>query len=136
MEVMPYIKSNHSKNLLLVHIIFSCKYRRKLLVKYGDEIKQIVRDVCTDRGWGIKEMEVDIDHLHILLRYKPTDALVDIISLLKQVTTYRIWRQNNNEHHLRRCFWNEKTFWADGYFVCSVGQVSHETIAKYIKNQG
>ncbi|WP_193039115.1 transposase, partial [Pseudoalteromonas nigrifaciens] len=28
------------------------------------------------------------------------------------------------------------TFWSDGYFVCSVGNASADTIRKYIQNQG
>jgi putative transposase len=32
--------------------------------------------------------------------------------------------------------WNENTFWGDGYFTCSIGQVSKDTIKKYIQNQG
>ena len=30
----------------------------------------------------------------------------------------------------------EHTFWTDGYFVCSVGNVSEEMPRKYIENQG
>ena len=30
----------------------------------------------------------------------------------------------------------EHTFWTDGYFVCSVGNVSGEMPRKYIENQG
>ena len=48
----------------------------------------------------------------------------------------RIWRQNNNQIYLKKQFWKEKTFWGDGYFACSIGQVSKETIEKYIQNQG
>jgi putative transposase len=33
-------------------------------------------------------------------------------------------------------FWNEKTFWSDGYFACSIGEASPETIRQYILNQG
>jgi len=33
-------------------------------------------------------------------------------------------------------FWLEKTFWSDGYFVCSIGEASPETIREYILNQG
>ena len=38
--------------------------------------------------------------------------------------------QNNNQTYLK------KQFWGDGYFACSIGQVSKETIEKYIQNQG
>ena len=48
----------------------------------------------------------------------------------------RIWRQNNNQIYLKKQFWKEKTFWEDGYFACSICQVSKETIEKYIQNQG
>jgi putative transposase len=33
-------------------------------------------------------------------------------------------------------FWLEKTFWSDGYFACSIGEASPETIREYILNQG
>ena len=36
---MDYISQNHSKHLLMIHLIFSVKYRKKLLIKYGKEIK-------------------------------------------------------------------------------------------------
>ena len=48
----------------------------------------------------------------------------------------RIWRQNNNQIYLKKQFWKEKIVWGDGYFACSIGQVSKETIEKYIQNQG
>ncbi|MCB7078781.1 IS200/IS605 family transposase, partial [Caldibacillus thermoamylovorans] len=35
---MKYISENHSKHLLLCHLIFVCKYRKKLLLKVGDDI--------------------------------------------------------------------------------------------------
>ncbi len=36
---MEYISENHSKHLLMCHLIFVCKYRKKLLLKVGDDIK-------------------------------------------------------------------------------------------------
>ena len=43
---MDYTTKNHSKYLIMVHLIFVCKYRKKLLVKYGNEIKQILNDIA------------------------------------------------------------------------------------------
>jgi putative transposase len=37
---------------------------------------------------------------------------------------------------IRPRIWKEKTFWIDGYFVCSIGEASPETIRNYIINQG
>lgn len=133
---MDYVSQNHSKHLLMCHLIFSCKYRKKLLIKYGEEIKQILYDITEEKDLNIIEMEVDKDHIHILVQYPPTKSVLDIVRLFKQMSTYRIWRQNNNHIYLRKQLWNEKTFWGDGYFACSIGQVSKETIERYIQNQG
>ena len=133
---MDYISQNHSKHLLLIHLIFSVKYRKKLLIKYGEEIKQLFYDIAEEKDLNIIEMEVDKDHIHILVQYSPTKSILEIVRHFKQISTYRIWRQNNNQTYLKKQFWKEKTFWGDGYFACSIGQVSKETIEKYIQNQG
>ena len=73
---------------------------------------------------------------HLLVSYHPTQSILDVVRLLKQMPTHRIWRQNNNHVHLSKQFWKEKTFWSDGYFACSIGNVSKETIEKYIQSQG
>ena len=36
---------------------------------------------------------------------------------------------------LKQHYWKERTLWSDGYFAASIGQVSQETIERYIKNQ-
>ena len=133
---MDYVSRNHSKYLLMCHLIFVCKYRKKLLVRYDKEIKKLFYDIAEEKDLNIIEMEVDKDHIHILVQYSPTKSILEIVRHFKQISTYRIWRQNNNQIYLKKQFWKEKTFWGDGYFACSIGQVSKETIEKYIQNQG
>ena len=91
--VMGMWKSkNRHKYLLQYHIIFVCKYRKKLLMskQISDDIKQFSYEIC--------------QKLKVIIRYMETDK--------------------------------EHTFWTDGYFVCSVGNVSEEMLRKYIENQG
>lgn len=33
-------------------------------------------------------------------------------------------------------FCNKRVLWSDGYFTCSIGQVSQDVIEKYILTQG
>jgi len=120
----------------MAHLIFVMKYRKKLLIKYGDEIKQILNDIAEEKDFEIIEMEVDKDHVHLLVSYNPTQSILDIVRLLKQISTYRIWRQNNNYVYLSKQFWKERTFWSDGYFACGIGNVSKDIIQKYIESQG
>ncbi|RAK13847.1 putative transposase [Anoxybacillus vitaminiphilus] len=131
---MEYISENHSKYLLMCHLIFVCKYRKKLLLKVGDDIKTEIESIANHYGWQIIEQEIDQDHIHILIRYSPKWSILEIVRLLKQLTTYRMWQKHNK--YLSQHFWKERTFWSDGYFSCSIGNVSKEIIQKYIQEQG
>ena len=133
---MDYVSRNHSKYLLMCHLIFVCKYRKKLLIKYGEEIKHLFYDIAEEKDLNIIEMEVDKDHIHTLVQYPPTKSILEIVRCFKQMSTYRIWRQNNNQIYLKKHFWKENTFWSDGYFACSIGNVSKEIIEKHIQEQG
>lgn len=131
---MEYISENHSKHLLMCHLIFVCKYRKKLLLKVGDDIKTEIESIANHYGWQIIEQEIDQDHIHILIRYSPKWSILEIVRLLKQLTTYRMWQKHNK--YLSQHFWKERTFWSDGYFSCSIGNISKEIIQKYIQEQG
>ena len=61
-------------------------------------------------------------------------SISKIVNLMKSYTTYHIWKRY--PQYLRKQFWKEHTFWRDGYFACSVGNVSEEMLKRYIENQG
>jgi len=133
---MEYVSKSHSKFLIMVHLIFVCKYRKKLLIKFGAEVKKLMYDIAEEKDLDLIEMEVDEDHIHLLVSYNPTQSILEIVRWFKQISTYRIWRQSDNHPYLSKQFWKERTFWSDGYFACSIGNVSKETIEKYIQSQG
>ena len=94
--VINYVSKNHSKYLLMVHFIFVVKYRRNLLIKFGYEIKQIFYDIANEKDIVIVEMEVDKNHIYLLVHYKPTMSVLDLVRWFKQIFAYRLWRQNVN----------------------------------------
>lgn len=71
---------------------------------YIKESQQILNNIAEEKDFEITEMEVDKDHIHLLL---------------KQISIYTIWRQNNNHIYSGKHFWNERTLWPDGYFACN-----------------
>lgn len=131
---MDYVSENHSKYLIMCHLIFVCKYRKSLLLKFGDFIKKEFYRIESISDFKIVEMEVDINHVHILVKYKPKISILQIVRKLKQISTVNIWKLHHEE--LKIHFWKENTFWSDGYFACSIGNVSRKIIEKYIKSQG
>ena len=60
--------------------------------------------------------------------------ICDIVKIVKQETTYYLWHKYSSL--LSKQYWKKKIFWADGYFSCSIGEISSATIQKYIENQG
>ena len=127
---------NHSKYLLQYHLIFVCKYRKKLLASnsISNDIKSLSKSICEKHNVIIKYMETDKDHIHYMIETEPTMSVSKIVNLMKSYTTYHIWKRYPN--YLRKHFWKEHTFWTDGYFVCSVGNVSEKILKEYIENQG
>ena len=127
---------NRHKTLLQYHIIFVCKYRKRLLINknISDNIKQLSFDICNKYNVTIHEMETDKDHIHYMVEIPPTLSISKVVNLMKSYTTYHIWRMYNK--YLSKQFWKENTFWTDGYFACSIGNVSETQLRKYIENQG
>ena len=75
-----YKSKNHSKFILTYHFI------------YGDDIKQIMYDISKKYDFDIKEMEVDKDHIHLMLESVPKISPLQIVRVIKQQSTIRIWR--------------------------------------------
>lgn len=133
---MDYESRNHAKFSLMVHVIFVCKYRKPLLIRLGKEVKIIMCNIANEYDFRIETLEVDKDHIHLLIRYLPEQSILWLVRTLKQLSTFLVWQLVEHNDWLRMHFWKERTFWSDGYFACSTGDASAETIANYIKKQG
>lgn len=130
-----YITTNRSKHYLKIHLIFVCKYRKPLLMgNLNEDMKTILENITNNSDFSIEVMESDINHIHFLIRYIPRLSVSSIVRKLKQESTKQIWSLYSDV--LSQEFWFEKTFWSDGYFACSIGEASPDTIREYILNQG
>lgn len=106
---MDYSCSKHAKFLIAYHIIFVVKYRHPLLKKFGEWMKNTFSVIAEKSSFSISMMEVDIDHIHIMVLSSPNLSPTQIVRRLKQQSTYLIWQ---NFPELQKYFWKEKTFWS------------------------
>jgi putative transposase len=128
-----YQCKNREKFLIMYHFIFVVKYRKSLLFAHDDRIKSIFHCFAGSSGFDIKEIEVDRDHVHVLVSSIPRLSPSRVVRRLKTLSTRRTW----NEHpELIQEFWSKKRFRSDGYFRASIGNASIEAIRAYIGNQG
>ena len=131
---MDYQSKNHAQFLILYHLIFVCKYRKKLLISYGNEMKQLFEEIAVRSDVSFETLEVDQDHIHCLVKSEPRISPLAIVRKLKQESTIQLWQRHAKE--LKKHFWKERTFWSDGFFCCTIGNASQEIIRQYIESQG
>ena len=114
---------SHSTWECKYHVVFTPKYRKKLL--FG-KIKRHLGQVFH----RIEEGHLMPDHVHMLISIPPKCSVAQIIGYMKGKSS--IWIAQNVERKMRN-FLGHK-FWARGYFVTTVGR-DEEVIRAYIRNQ-
>ena len=129
-----YESFNHAKTSVRYHLIFSTKFRRKCLDKIRDTVLNSFREVEKVSDFKILVMELDKDHIHLLMKWKPHLSIEQVVRRLKQMSSKLIW--NKEETYLRQFYWKDRELWTGGYFCSTIGEVSEETIKRYIENQG
>lgn len=130
-----YYSKDSCKFLLQYHLIFVCKYRKKLLQgSLNDDIISKMLEISNKYDFEIRTLQSDVDHIHFLISSTPQISISQIVRVLKQESTIFIWKKYRA--FLSKHFWKEHTFWSDGYFVSTIGDVSQETLRKYIEEQG
>lgn len=122
---------SHSKWLCKYHIVFTPKYRRKIIYyKLRIDIQKIIKDLCKWKGIEIVEGHMMSDHVHLLLSIPPKYSVSQIMGYLKGKSAMMIFERHSN---LKYKFGN-RHFWAEGYYVSTVG-LNTATIQKYIREQ-
>jgi len=121
----------HSKWVCKYHIVFSPKYRRKIIYnQLRVDIQQYIRDLCKWKGVEILEGHMMPDHVHLLLSIPPKYCVSSFMGYLKGKSAMMIFEKHGN---LKYKFGN-RHFWATGYYVSTVG-LNEATIKKYIREQ-
>lgn len=133
---LKYCYDNHSKHLILLRIIFVCKYRKKLLIRNDvkEDVEQYAYEIYNKRDVEMLQMNTDEDHIHFMLKIKPTTIINKLVAVMKQYITFHIWQKYSK--YLKQYLWKEHTFFTDGYFISSIGNVSADKLNTYIEEQG
>lgn len=121
----------HTKWLCKYHIVFTPKYRRKVIYnKYREDLREILKMLCDWKGVEILEGHLMPDHIHMLVSIPPKISVSSFMGYLKGKSSLLIFDRHAN---LKYKYGNRK-FWAEGYYVSTVG-LNEATIRKYIREQ-
>ncbi len=123
----------HTKWDCVYHVVWIPKYRRRVM--YGElrrEIVEIIRELV-DREDGVEIVEGSAcpDHIHLCLRIPPKYAVCKVVGRLKGRSSIML-----HERHPEygRAAGRDKTLWARGYYVSTVG-LDEAKVESYIKKQ-
>ncbi len=126
-----YRKGSHSVFKIHVHLVWSTKYRRKVLKKeVGKRLRQLIRQYCSDMKVEILSGVVAKEHVHILVSLPPQVSVSKLVQKLKGKTSYKLQREYPI---VQKEYWGQR-MWARGYFAVSTGNVSDETVKEYLKH--
>lgn len=122
----------HSKHRLMIHLVWIPKYRKRVLRgKLAKRIEELLRVCAEANGWKIEEINIQEDHVHLVVQFVPTISVCKMVQIFKGRSS-RIIRSEFPE--LEEVYWGD-SFWADGYFAETVGVCNLEQIKNYVKNQ-
>ena len=126
---MDYQKDEHRVHLIIYHLIWCPKRRKKVLV--GDiakDLKIMIEAKCEEHDWHVLNLAIASDHVHLFVRTFPTNDAAFVVNQCKGSTS-RLLREKYPE--LRKL----PSLWTSSYFASTAGNVSQETIQKYIEKQ-
>ena len=130
---MKRLKSTaQTKYDLRYHFVFIPKYRKRVLKgEIAKRIEGMIKFAAQIHNWEIFELAIQKNHIHLYIGAQPKWSPSKIMNVIKGGSSKKI-RELFPE--LDEVYWGA-TFWADGYLVKSVGQITDKVISKYVQKQ-
>ena len=124
----------------LAHSIYECKYHIVFCPKYRyrilrDEVAEYTRQqiygLCQQKDKvEVLELNVQLDHVHLVMSIAPKYAISNVMGYLKGKLAIRLF---DRYERLGRRYWG-RHLWARGYCVSTIG-LDEDKIRKYVKWQ-
>lgn len=130
---MALKRSSHAVYDTAYHLVWCPKYRKKVFEEpeIRQRAEQLMREICEEYDIEIQEMEIAIDHVHLLVSFHPKYAIGQVVRILKSISARELFREYPR---IKRKLWKGE-LWEDGYFARTVGdRLTRQIIDKYIKH--
>jgi REP element-mobilizing transposase RayT len=129
-----FIHKNHNVSVLMYHIVCPTKYRRAVFAASIDaKLKEVCDQIQNRYEMTFLEIGSDDDHIHFLVQSVPMYSPKQLVQIIKSITAREIFKACPE---VKQYLWGGK-FWAEGYFVSTVGAHGNEQMIKnYVQQQG
>ena len=125
-------KLSHSIYECKYHVVFCPKYRYRVFAAcVGEYTRQQIYALCRQKELvEVLELNIQPDHLHLVVSIAPKYAVSDVMGYLKGKLALRLFRQYEK---FGRRYWG-RHLWSRGYCVSTVG-LDEDQIRRYVKWQ-
>ncbi|MGX6592026.1 IS200/IS605 family transposase [Cetobacterium ceti] len=125
-----YRSTKTTVSLINYHFVFCPRYRRKIFNNPHIEarFKELIFQIAKEYDMQILAIECDKDHAHIFVNALPKYSPADIMKIIKGNTSITLRKEFSN-------LLKSPTLWTRSYFVSTAGNVSSETIRRYVESQ-
>ena len=115
------------------HVVWSVKYRRKILSPEIEAyLKTVIKAVAEDKGFTVSDFECgEWDHCHCFISAPPKLSITQIMKYIKGISGRKLFEQYPD---LRAKLWHGQ-LWNHSYYVETIGSISEDAIRKYIEHQ-
>ena len=119
---------------LYYHIVWCVKYRHKILLNdIKDDLIDIIKNICINNNYELVEINIDLDHVHLLIGLSPQDSIPVVMKTLKGVSARLLNSKHKNE--LSKVL-NGGHIWSPSYYIATTSDNIMDNIKEYIINQG
>ena len=127
------MKEQHTKHVTYkigYHFVWCPKYRKSILTgEIATFVESEMRRLCEANGWTVGAITIQEDHVHLFIGSLPSIAPSLIANTLKGITARQIFKQYPE---VKKQLWGG-SFWSRSYNVGTVGDMTEETVKKYIE---
>ena len=114
------------------HIVWTPKYRFRILEgEVAQEVSRCVRSFSSQKQCEVIELNVQKDHIHLIVMIPPKLSVSDYMGITKGRTAIRVF--NKFPILKNRPYWGN-SFWSRGYCVDTIG-LDEEKIRLYVQYQ-
>ena len=130
---MKFRKSAHAIYRTEYHIVWTPRYRRKLLVKgVKDYLTQMLANLeGIDEDIEVISVAVRVDHVHLVIVIPPRVSVAAVVKYMKSQTGRKLKEKFD---FMRKAIYGRGGIWSRGYCISTVG-LDEKTIIAYVKHQ-
>jgi putative transposase len=131
-DMSKYKKLSHVIYYHVYHIVWTPKYRYRILDgKVREFVDESIRSLCEWKKIEILEMNIQIDHVHIVLSIEPRMSVSEAMGILKGKTAIKLFKSFPGLK--KKPYWGNH-FWSRGYCSSTIG-LDEDKVRKYVKYQ-